>query len=509
MTMMVFPPYEPDRSIHNTGATDSVLNVKPVADSWGPMYALSPFSAVLPSPPRGGIALRSASGAQVAFVGTATGLYSLAPDGSWTDVSGASAPYAMPVGDNWTFEIFGERVIATQIGNFPQYYDIGVSTDFATLPNAPKAKFVSVVGDFIWLLNLEGNPAGYAFSGLNNSEQWTPGLEFSDTGAFPDGGEIMGCVPTVGGCFILQRTIIRVATFAPQSGYTFTITTANEKKGCVAPYSISKIGPGDFVFLAQDGFCRGAAATPIGFEKVDGTFKKTVSPDQIELVTSTTDPDEGLIYFRYQQVDGTSIFLIYDWQQDRWSRSNQNVSALLTMVTTSYRLEDLDALFPGGPDTVTFSVDTLQFSGRRPAIAGFTSDYRVGFFSGLTLAAQIETGTGELNPPERSFVRGAQVVGDIQAAVDGSYDYIETSGDDLEGSPDDYTIPGFTITLATADFHGPDLVWGSPSRAHTKTGIVPFRSSGRLHRARLNINAGVSWNHAVGIRFDAIGEGNR
>ena len=506
--MTPFPPFEPDRSIHYDGSSANVLNMRPVADGYGPLYTLVSFSSALASAPRGSIAVRTAKGVQAAFVGTATALYKLKSDGTWEDVS--SGVYALPSGDEWSFDLFGERVIATNIADGAFYFDIGSSTDFVVLPGSPpKAKYVSVVGDFVWLLNLDSAPADYAFSGLNNSEIWTIGEQFSDVGTFPDGGEIMGCVPTVGGCFILQRRMIRAASFAPSSGFTFTISIANEKTGCVAPRSIAKIGPGDFVFLAQDGFYRGVTATPIGAERVDRTFKNLIAGSALEAVSAAADPDEKLIYFRFQKTDGTSLFYLYDWQLDRWSQSDQNVSGISLMVTSSLTLDDLDILFPDGIDSAGITVDSKEFSGGRPSVAGFTSDWKIGYFTGETLACEAETATVELNAPQRSFVRSAQIIGDVSVSGPGSYDNIDTPVDDLTGSSDEYYEEQFTVTLGTADYHSQSITWGDASSPNYYTGIVPFRSSARLHRAKININAGTDWNHVIGIRFDAIGEGNR
>lgn len=506
--MIFFAPFEPDKPLHDPAATSHVNNVRPVAGGWAPLKTLVPFSEALPAEPRGYIAVRTAGGTQATFVGTETALYKLSSAGAWEDVS--STTYALPAGAEWSFDLFGDRVIASNVADGVFYYDVGSSTDFAALAGTPpKAKYVSVVGDFVWLLGLDTDDAGYAFSGLNNSEEWTPGTNFSDSGTFPDGGEIMGCVSTVGGCFILQRNMIRQAVFNPSSGFTFTTSIANERTGCVAPLSISKIGPADFVFLSQDGFYRGVSAQPIGAERVDRTFKDNVSASNLETVKAAADPDEKMVYFRYVKTDGQSSFLIYDWQLDRWSQSDQNVSGLGTIVTSSLTLEDLDVLFPDGIDSVSLSVDSAEFSGGRPALAGFSADWRVGYFTGPNLEAQVQTGTLGLNSPQRSFVRGVQVVGDVGVAGPGSFDNTELPIDEIEGSVDDYYEPTFYVKFGTADFHSQELTWGSESSPNFYTGIVPFRSSGRLHRANLRVLSSTTWSHLTALDIDVIGEGNR
>lgn len=490
-----------------------MMNVKPVADGFGPLKALVTFSDALPSAPRGQIAVRSASGLQATFVGTATGLYKLNADGTWADVTRPSGPYAVADGEDWSFDLFGQRIIATNGVDPVQYYDLATSTDFADLPGSPPiAKYVVVAGDFVWLMNLSSDHAGYAFSGLNDSEQWAAGENFSDVGTFPDGGEIMGGVPSGSGVFLVQRNAIRLATFNPSSGFTYTIQPVDMKTGAISPFSIANIGNGSFFFLSQDGFYLfNNGLQPIGAERVDRTFRGLISADQLKLVRASVDNDEKLVYVRFQKPDGKSAFYLYDWQLNEWSQSDQNMSAVGQLVTSSLTLEDLDTIFPGGIDSVLFSVDSHEFSGRLPASAGFSVDYKLGFFTGENLKATLETSTMQLNAPTRAFVRGVQIVGDVAIAGPGSFDGTDIIVDDLEISVDNYFNPAFTMQVGTADYHRTktDLTWSGASSPNFHTGIVPFRSSGRLHRFRLTINAGAAWRHGSGLLIDAIGEGDR
>ena len=510
---LAFPRFAPDRSDHAPDATGAVMNVKPVADGYAPLKTLITFSAALAAAPRGQIAVRTASGLQATFAGTETGLYKLASNGTWTDVTGVSGPYGVADGEDWSFGLFGSRIIATNGVDPVQYFDLDSSTDFADLPGSPPlAKYVVIAGDFVWLMNLSTDRAGYAFSGLNDSEQWTIGENFSDVGTFPDGGEIMGGVPASGGVFIIQRNAIRLATFNPASGFTYTIQPVDMKTGAISPFSIADIGNGTFFFLAQDGFYLfNNGLQPIGAERVDRTFRGLVSDDQMKLVRAAVDNDEKLVFVRFQKPDGSSAFYLYDWQLNEWSQSDQNVSAVGQLVTASLTLEDLDTIFPGGIDSVLLSVDSSEFSGGVPALAGFSSDWRLGFFTGEQLAATLETSTTQLNAPTRAFVRGAQIVGDVAISGPGSFDDTDLIVDDLDISGDDYYDASFSLQAGTADYHAPSatLTWGAESTPNFYTGIVPFRSSGRLHRFRLNIGVGTSWRHVTGLDVDAIGEGNR
>lgn len=217
--MIPFGNFEPDRSIHKAGVTNKIINCKPVADGWGPLPSLQALSEALPGAPRGALTARSLTGDFITVAGTETNLYEVDQAGVWTSIGSG---YSVPTGDNWSFELFGNRIIATQLGNPPQYYDIGVSASFAALPGSPPtARFVSVVGDFVVLYGLDGDLASLHWSGLNNSEQWTVGEELSDTQYFPNGGPIHGVIEVVGGSYVLQRDLIRSMAFQPDSAFTF------------------------------------------------------------------------------------------------------------------------------------------------------------------------------------------------------------------------------------------------------------------------------------------------
>src|SRR5688572_9327805 len=120
-----FPPFEPDKSQFDIAASRNVVNALPVANGWGPMPGLSEVSQALPAECRGSVYVRTASGTYKIIAGTATGLYELnTTDFSWTDISGPSAPYAVPLNDSWTFTRFGDRLIAHNLANAIQVYDV-------------------------------------------------------------------------------------------------------------------------------------------------------------------------------------------------------------------------------------------------------------------------------------------------------------------------------------------------------------------------------------------------
>lgn len=474
-------PYEPDRARYARDASNVILNARPVADGWGPLPSLETFSSALSGEPRGAFTGIAPSGTIAAFAWTATAAWKLAADGTWSDVK--SGAYSLATGDRWTADIFGSRIIVTNITDGVEYWDIGTSSVFATLPGSPPAaKYVRTVGDFVVLGHISGTPNKIVWSGLNNSEQWTSGEELSDSQTFADGGAVQGILEVAGGALVFQEDCIRSMQFVPQSDYTFAFTYANAERGVVAPHSIVKIGPGDYVYLSRDGFFRGLN-TPIGAEKVDATFFELADPDEIEFVEGAADPREKIVWWRVKTTDGTHTLFGYDWQLNRWFRSDTNITGLARMATSAVTLEDLDTLYPGGMDSVTLNTDSTALSGGTPAFAAFDSTYKLGYFTGVAQAATLETGTTQLNPQGRSFVRGVEMIGDLGTE--------------------------FTAKIGASDYHDEVETFGDELSPSSATGIVRARSSGRMHRIRTMIAEAASWSHVSAVAVDYTNAGRR
>lgn len=478
--------YEPDRARYALNASDGVLNAKPTADGWGPLPSLEVFTDALAAEPRGAFTGIAPDGTLAGFAGTVDTMYKLGAGGAWSDVS--SGTYALPTGDAWQFDIFGSRVVMTNIADGPEYWDIGSSSAFATLPGSPPAaKYVRTVGDFLVLGNLSGTPNGVRWSGLGNSEQWTSGEELSDSQEFADGGSVQGILAVSGGAVVFQQYCIRSMIYTPESGYTFAFDYVNKNRGVIAPRSIVNIGPNDFVYLSSDGFFRGNEA--IGAEKVDATFRRTCDPAEIANVEGSADPINKIVWFRYKTVSATYQFLAYDWQLGRFFPCDQDTRGMAVMASSAATLEDLDTLFPGGMDATPLNADSPALGGGTLAFGGFNSSYEFGYFTGVAQAATLETASQQLNKAGRAFVSGAEVIGDL-GVVDG------------DGAST------FTMQAGTADYHDMSETFGGAAEPNTRTGIVPFRSSARMHRFRVNIASGANWTHTSAIRAHFKPEGN-
>lgn len=506
-----FPPFEPDKAIYNTQATAVALNVAPVADGWGPLPSFVPYAEALPSEPKGSITARTAQGVTVTIAGTQTHLYLVANDGTLTDVS--STTYNVPDGDEWSFALYGSRIIATNLTDDVQYYDIGTSTDFADLPGSPpKARFAKVVGDFLVLFQLDGDKAALHWSGINNSEQWVPGEELSDTNSFPDGEELQAISVNGAGATLAFRKGFRTMTFAPSSGYVFTFSPYMEGNGCSAPLSLVDIGRGDFVYYSDTGFYRGIGQSPIGAERVDVWITNVSSTENRQKIKGVADPFRKIVFWRYEDDSETGYLLGYSWQLDRWFQCDTAVVGLGVFATSALTLEEIDALYPSGfpliddeddelvdedglfiagydgvtepypagIDSIPFSLDSPIYNGSAPSFAGFDMDFRLGFFSGLAQQATVETGLIELTPGNRTYVDAIRSISDA---------------------------PVFTIAVGQSYDHSDAPTWTADESPNPRSRLCNFRADARLHKFRKVVPAEQDWNKITALDVVGVGAG--
>ena len=437
------------------------------------MASLSAVSDALASECKGAVYVRQADGDYLVVAGTETGLYLLnTTDFSWIDISGSSAPYAVPQNDLWSFTLFGSTLVAHTLGDVPQAYDIEAGGVFADLGGSPPtAKYSWVAGDFLVFAYLTGEPSTLQWSGLNDATYWTIGQRGADSQVLPSGGEIMGGVGSQNGAIIIQRNSMRYMQFAPTSGYTFTISPANEKRGSVAPYSIVAIGPGQFVYLSEDGFFADVAGRAIGGERVDRWFFKNIDQTYLQDVRGVADPFEKVVWWQFRTPTATELLIGYDWQLDRWCYSDQYVSQMVALTTPGRTWDGLDTLY-ATIDDVTEPFDSRLFSGGSPTFGAFTTANKLAYFTGSNKAATLETAQVELVPGGRAFVNGGRAQTD---AV------------------------GFTAEIGTSDYHGDSISYKSAVSASTRSGHIPYRAAGRLFRFRLNVPAGTEWTTTSSI----------
>jgi len=342
-TRINFGEWLPDQPSIIQAVSDAV-NCYPVASGYAPIPNIEPYpndetqaSETLLTCFGG-----KYGGQNVLFAASASKLYKFdTSNNSYTDVSKAGGYSALA----WDVTQFGAVVIAADGNAKLQAYDLGSSTAFADLAaDAPIAKFVTVVRDFVVAANVAGEESKVYWSDINNETVWTPSLAAqADAQVLPDGGDITGIAGGEYGLIFLEKAIYRM-TYAG-SPFFFQFDAISRSLGCIANGSIAQLS-GITYFLADDGFyaCNGQTVTPIGAEKVDRWFFENVSISKVtNEMSATVDPVRSLIIWVVPTAAGNKL-LIYSQKLNRWSYSTIDVKSISYVVTSSASLEALDKL---------------------------------------------------------------------------------------------------------------------------------------------------------------------
>lgn len=473
MALTPFAKFEPDRSRFSPQASTSIINCRPTRDGWAPLKSLAALSDALPDAPRGAWSGKNDAGTWFIFIGTSKNLYLVnSTTYDFDEVSVSTDAYSLPSGEYWSFEKWGNFLVATAVGStYPQVFDLSSASNmFGNLPNATfEARFVRGIGDFLAFACIDGDNRKLKWSGINDFHFWTPGQRGSDEQVLPSGGDIQGLIPQANNALVFQQNKISQMIFVPDANIVFTFSTVDPDRGVYAPRSLVNIGSGDFVYLAKNGFFRGIEAKPIGAQRVDKWFFDQAS-DGAQFVSGVADPYQKIVWWRFADAGGTNYLLGYDYQLDAWMYSTTDAVELMEAATVGYTLEDLDAF--GTLDDLAYSLDDRFWAGGLPGFAGFNSQNKFGFFSGANLEALIETEDRALNYPRRAVTNRVQVLVDTNASQ---------------------------VALAAKETQGGPLSFGAFRSQEASLPWISTRLSGKWHRARVKIPAGTTWTHASGV----------
>ncbi len=486
MTVIPFAEWQPDRSDLNADGTSDLLNVIPGVDSYLPFPDLAALSAALSAAPLGFIRARSLSGQVTIFAGTATKLWKLNNTTlAWDDVSKPATSYAANAGNRWCFEQFGDYVVAVDINDAPQYFQLGVSATFIDLPGSPpRAAFVKAWGDFLCLMQTSTNPNRVHWSALNDITGWTPGTNNSDFQDFPEGGIVQGSSRSTNPLVFMERAIY-LATFVPGSSIIFSFLKIHDGRGAKSPYSIASSG--EITFFASEGsfFQIGpdGSITDIGFEKVSRTIFGQLSGPNIASILGAVDPSYSRVYWT-MDLTGAGVngaILIYDFLLTRWTIASQTNNGIFPAETAGYTLEGLDAVSTN-LDALPYSLDSKAWQGGAPVLAAFDATYRLGFFSGPNKQATLTT------TEKGDLAGGITLISSMYPVVDSN---------------------NCTMAIGSRMTRGDVVGWTEELTPTPVTGRVDKLNASRFQTVRVTIPATETWSHAQGVSLDAKPVGRR
>ncbi len=487
MPIVPFGEYRPDVSDYEGKSTKNILNVVPQGDGYGPFQDFAPYSSALPGICRGAFYALKSDGTIATFAATSTDLYLLDNTTfAWTLVSRSGGYTALNPTGQWQFVQFNNLVVAVQANANPQVFNLASSTVFADLAGSPpQAAYASVVGRFIVLSGLTGNPTRIQWSGLNDingANSWTSGINSSDFQDLPDGGIVRG---VAGGEFgtIFQDQAIRRMVYLPGSPLVFQIERVTQDEGLYAPYSIVRAGETIF-YRSAKGFKRidpGGMPTQIGQERIDRSFFNDLDKSNLQLFMGASDPRSTRVFWSYKSVNGNvdryDTLLGYDKTLDRFFKIAMSGEFFLGISQSGLTLEALDAISTN-IDTMTTPWDNYAKS-VTPEISQIDGNHMLGFFRGPNLEATLET-SEQGTDGKRIRVKGFRPITDA-SVVYGSASFRETQQ-----------------SAATA---------GAETLINVRTGRCDMLRSTRYSRFKARIPVGTAWTFCAGVEPDIVLEG--
>ena len=473
-TRVTFGEWLPDQP-GVVGALTTAKNCYPRAVGYGPFPEETNYSADASANLNNVVAARGTNGGTTIFASSNTKLFRLdAGDLSLDDVSATTYTSST----RWRFTQFGNKLIAGNEANTLQAYDLTTTSNFANLASdAPKAKFLTVVRDFVVTGYQTAYPFRAQWSGINNETTWAAsGTTQADFQDIPDGGNIQGITGGEFGLILLERSIVRMSYVGTPLIFQFDNISRN--LGCYEPNSVIQ-WQGITYFLSDDGFyaCNGQQIENIGAEKVNRYFFSTVRESNFDDMSAAIDPTKNLVIWGYPCTDLTYRLLIYHIPTKRWSYADTGVNRVASSSTPSVTLEGLDT-FSASIDALETPLDSRVWLGGKLQFAG-VSGAKIITFSGASKTATIDTSDigVDQNQSMITLVKPLVDNGSGSVAVDSRLVLSEQ-----------VSFPA--VTAASSE---------------NRVGV---RSYGRYHRVRLQ-PSGNNWSAAIGVDIEIQGAGTR
>jgi hypothetical protein len=246
--------------------------------------------------------------------------------------------------------------------------------------------------------------------------------------------------------------------------------------GCMAQGSVANVGKLIF-FWSERGpmVCDGAQVTPVGDEKIKEWFFARFSRQDMESMWAAIDPRNNVVMWAMPGTPG--LLLIYNWLLQRFSYAELDIAGMFTGFTQYASIDELDASYPSGIDSIPVSLDSSLFAGGNPLLLVVNADNEVGTLGGDTLEARLKLSSIEPTPGKRSRIRSLRPVTDANNAS------AQVNARMRQGDSEGIVSAGSTRT----------------------NGKLPIRCNGRYNDIALTIPAGEAWSQvqAVEVEFEA------
>lgn len=467
-----FGEWLPDQAdLDNPGITEA-NNVLWTAGSYIPYNPFIPTGFKVP----GGtplISIRGQAGSSILYVASTDGVsnnYLSAAAGNSFNLVNLTGP-TLAYASSPSFAQYGNTIFYADGVNNPQYNGLNLASQFAKLTgpqgDAPIARCVGVLGQFVLLGGLQGNPTTLQWSSINQPFNWpTPGS--ANAIASQAGSQFLDYTlgPILGvaqgdqwGLVMCVNGIVRVQYVG--GDVVFQFDTIYRGPSTFGPQSWCKVG-GRIYSCGGDGFIvtDGVSVRRIGNSKIDRWFQSRVNPQGIQIGTGV-DPLNKVIYWTFP-LNGTGIvqnaWVAYNYLEERWTHGTDGIACYV-------RAEDNWEYVPG------YGMEAFS-SASAPQGGGYG-----GTLSGTPITATLTTAEIELNPGGRALLQGfrPQIAG-------------------LDGG-------SMTVRIGSRSRLGDQVAYTPALPLNGQTNFADALVDANYHRAEVTING--NFNQAIGGEFKA------
>ena len=427
------------------GGSQVVRNVVPLTPlSYGPLNAPMAVSDALTARCQGAAGFFKPNGNMIIAAGDATKLYILrkGDDYIWQNATRlVGGPYGIGVDDFWEFDHFNDRILAVNLADAPQVFQVGVDTHFSALAGSPpKAAHMAVIKNAFVMLGYINDgtvrPQTVRWCGAGDPTDWsTPGsvaaaaVQAGETNLYGDYGTIQairGGLAAADGLVLMQYGIRRILYSGPPDIFQFL--PAENATGTPAPHS-AVIRGGTCTYLGYDGWYSsdGANSTPIGANKIDKTFLDDLDLNYFERVVGASDPNNKMMWWCYPSRSSASglcdRLLGYNWQIGRWTLGEVTAEALCRVINFGYTLDELYTVLGYTLDNLPASLDSPIWAGGTLQMALFDGAHKLNYLTGAPLSPTIETSEMETGSIRNMFTSARPLIdGGVSYGIDRATD---------------------------------------------------------------------------------------
>lgn len=336
----------------------------------------------LPADCRGAATLTRLDGSRRLIAGTAAGLYELATDATWDDVS-RSGGYTGAVEGGWQLWQFGDDTIASD-GVAPIQRSTG--TDFADIAGAPVAQVLCTSNNFV--LGFNTSDAGYGVSpdrwwcsALLDASDWAPDVSTQcTTGRLVSvPGEIIAALP-FGAQVVAYKTGGMYLGSYVGAPVVWQWDQIPGDQGCAGPDAVCDVrlagAPAAHVFVGSDAniyLFAGAQAVSIATGKVRRFFAEDSSPNYRYKTICQFDRQTNRVWIFYPSRFSSTpdSALVYHMETQRWGHVQIAVNAAMNYISPGYGIDDLPTV-GSEIDDITIPFDSQYWLAGGRALSVFS-----------------------------------------------------------------------------------------------------------------------------------------